>query len=86
MDNPETDPQESGVSVIARFHYRHQAELAFGFLENAGIPASLFMDDGGGAQVGLTFVAPGRLVVGSENRLEALEVLEAAGYGDRLER
>lgn len=35
--------------VVARFHHRHQAELARGFLADADIPATLTADDGGGA-------------------------------------
>lgn len=85
-DGPAKYDGESEVTVIARFHYRHEAELASGYLASAGITAALFMDDGGGAQAGMAFVAPGRLVVGAEDRLAALEVLDAAGYGDRLER
>lgn len=86
-----TDPfdvvesSESEVAVIARFHYRHEAELALGYLRTAGLNAALFMDDAGGSQVGMAFVTPGRLVVGAQDRVEALEILEAAGYGDRLE-
>ena len=76
----------SDVCLLARFHYRHEAELALGFLESAGINAALFMDDGGGSEAGMGFVRPGRLVVGAADRDEALELLEAAGYGDRLER
>jgi hypothetical protein len=75
----------SDVSVIARFHYRHEAELALGFLEGAGLHAAVFMDDGGGSEAGMGFVRPGRIVVGERDRPEAIEVLRAAGYGDRLE-
>lgn len=86
MAESEGNFRESEVIVIARFHYRHEAEMASGYLQNAGIPAALFMDDAGGSQVGMSFVSPGRLVVGSQDRLGAIEVLEAAGYGDWLER
>jgi hypothetical protein len=79
------DNSESEVVVVARFHYRHEAELALGYLESAGINAALFMDDAGGSQVGMAFVRPGRLVVGLEDWTDAVEVLEGAGYGDRLE-
>lgn len=80
------DRPESDVTVIARFHYRHEAELAMGYLETAGIRAAVFMDDAGGSQVGMAFVTPGKLVVGADDRREALEILDSAGYGDRLER
>ncbi len=42
--------------TIARSGYRHETELAHGFLEDAGISAALFADDAGGAEVGLAFV------------------------------
>ena len=79
------DDSKSDVSLLARFHYRHEAELARGFLKSAGINAAVFMDDGGGSEAGMGFVRPGRLVVGVADRREAMEVLQAAGYGDRLE-
>ena len=80
-----SDDPSSDVCLLARFHYRHEAELALGFLENAGINAALFMDDGGGAEAGMGFVRPGRLVVAVSERSAAVEVLDAAGYGERLE-
>jgi hypothetical protein len=76
---------ESDLCVVARFHYRHEGELAVGFLESAGINAALFMDDGGGSEAGMSFVRPGRVMVVREQRDEARAVLDTAGYGDRLE-
>lgn len=35
--------------VVATFPHRHQAELARGFLTDAGLPAAVTADDGGGA-------------------------------------
>jgi len=72
--------------IVAHFHYRHEAEIALGYLESAGLPAALFMDDGGGSQIGMAFTRPGRIVVRPERRKEAIEILEAAGYEDRIVR
>lgn len=68
--------------VVARFHYRHQAELAHGYLQDAGIPAGLFIDDAGGMEVGLAFANPARLVVHRDREEEAREILESAGVLD----
>lgn len=68
--------------VVARFHYRHQAELAHGYLEDAGIPSGLFIDDAGGMEVGLAFANPARLVVHRDREQEAREILESAGVLD----
>lgn len=65
--------------VIARFGYRHEAELAKGYLDHAGIYAALFADDAGGAEVGLTFVNSVRLMVARTDVAPALEVLQNAG-------
>lgn len=68
--------------VLARFHYRHEAELAHGYLQDAGIPAGLFIDDAGGMEVGLAFANPARLVVHRDRAVEAREILENAGVLD----
>lgn len=68
-----------GTVVVATFQHRHEAELARGYLESAGIPAMVSADDGGGA-----FGAPLTFSVGSfaqvrvaeEREEEALRVLE----------
>jgi len=65
--------------IIARFHYRHQAELAHGYLQSAGIDAALFVDDAGGMEVGLAFTNPARLLVRSGDVEEARSVLRDAG-------
>jgi hypothetical protein len=39
--------------AVAEFTYRHEAEFAAGFLEDAGIPYRLQIDDAGG-DLGLT--------------------------------
>ena len=35
--------------VVATFHHRHEAEMARGYLRQAGIPSVVSADDGGGA-------------------------------------
>ena len=71
----------SPTIVIALFPTRHEGELARGFLDRAQVPASLLADDAGGAEAGLTFVNPARLMVREEDEGSAREVLEGAGYG-----
>lgn len=66
--------------TIARFGYRHEAELAHGFLEDAGISAALFVDDAGGAEVGLAFVNRARILVARDDAEEARRVLRSAGF------
>ena len=67
------------TTVVARFHYRHEAELAHGYLEDAAIPTALLIDDAGGMDVGLAFVNPAQLVVRVEDEQRAREVLANAG-------
>ena len=67
------------TTVVARFHYRHEAELAHGYLEDAGVPTALFIDDAGGMDVGLAFVNPARVVVRVEDEKRAREVLTDVG-------
>jgi len=64
---------------VAHFHYRHEAELAHGYLEDAGVPAALFIDDAGGMDVGLAFVNPARVIVRVEDEQRAREVLTDVG-------
>jgi hypothetical protein len=68
------------TAVIARFNLRHEGEIALGFLRDADITAALFIDDAGGTEPNLAFVSPARLVVRSEDRARAREILDAAGY------
>jgi hypothetical protein len=70
------------ATVIARFAYRHQAELAKGYLDDAGVPARLLIDDAGGMEAGLPFANPARLLVGEDDVERAREVLRRAGILD----
>lgn len=65
--------------VVARFSYRHEGELALGFLKNAGIQAALFVDDAGGMEIGMAFSNPARIMVPSAQYDEACEILESLG-------
>ncbi len=72
------DRRDSPVE-IARFAYRHEGEMARGYLEDAGVFCMLFADDASGIEVGLTFVNPARLLVHPNDVDRAREVLRAAG-------
>jgi len=67
------------TTIVARFHYRHEAEMAHGYLESAGVNSILHIDDAGGMDVGLTFVNPARIVVRVEDEERARQVLVDAG-------
>lgn len=74
-----------GTVVVATFHHRHEAELARGFLTDAGIRAVVSADDGGGAfGAPLTFSEGSfaRVQVRPEDEERALEVLRDAGLLD----
>ncbi|MCH7857263.1 MAG: DUF2007 domain-containing protein [Gemmatimonadetes bacterium] len=67
------------TTIVARFHYRHEAEMAHGYLESAGVNSILHIDDAGGMDVGLAFVNPARIVVRVEDEERARQVLVDAG-------
>ena len=60
---------------VGRWRWRHEAEIARGLLEDAGIPSAVMADDIGGAYAG---IAPARLLVAPENAARAREVLTSA--------
>jgi hypothetical protein len=70
---------EADTTVVARFGYRHEAELAKGFLDDAGIDSMLAVDDASGIEVGMAFVNKARLVVRMEDAERARTVLRDAG-------
>lgn len=70
--------------IVAHFPNRHEGELAKGFLARAEIDAALLADDAGGAEAGLTFVNPARLMVREEDEARARSVLSDAGYESEL--
>jgi hypothetical protein len=74
------------TTIVARFHYRHEAELAHGYLETAGVESALLIDDAGGMDVGMAFVNPARLVVRVEDESRARDVLIDVGMSENLGR
>lgn len=58
---------------IARFRYRHEAEMAAGLLADAGVPAVVVGDDIGGMYPGIRAI---RLHVARENEARAREALK----------
>lgn len=61
---------------IAEYRYRHEAEFAAGFLEHAGIPYRLQIDDAGGADLGLSLLRPSAIWVRSTDARLARELLD----------
>ncbi len=61
---------------IAEYLYRHEAEFAAGFLEDAKIPFRLQTDDAGGAESFMAGVRPARLWVRPEDVERARDILE----------
>jgi hypothetical protein len=66
------------MHIVATYPYRHQAEIAAGFLQDAGIAAAVIIDDAGGSQVGMAFVNQARVGVRDDLAERAAEVLRAA--------
>lgn len=73
---------EDYPAEVARFRYRHEAELARGYLTDAGIPASVIADDADPIQFGEHFGAPARVLVNSADAERARRILGEAGLGD----
>ena len=48
---------------VGEYRYRHEAELAAGILDSAGIPYRIQFDDAGGADLGLSMLHPAVLWV-----------------------
>lgn len=69
-----------GPVEVARYRWRHEAELARGRLADAGIVSMVMADDAGGLYAG---IAPARLLVAPESLGRARELLEDQGPEDR---
>ena len=65
--------------VIMRFTYRHDAEFARGYLNDAGIPARVVSDDAGGMDLALSFITGTGLRVAAADEDRALKTLRDAG-------
>jgi hypothetical protein len=63
---------------IADFTFRHEAELAKGYLDDAGIESFLVADDAGG-NLGLTLENDAAILVRSVDAARARQVLHDAG-------
>ncbi len=71
------------AAVVATFGQRYEAEMAHGYLRDAGIPAAVAIDDAGGAYAGLTFSPnPARVMVRPEDLRRARRVLVEVGLAE----
>jgi hypothetical protein len=61
------------TAVVARFRYRHEAEMARSFLELEGIAAMVAADDAGGMEPGIMAVA--RVIVRADEAQRARQIL-----------
>ena len=72
------------TTVVATFAYRHEAEMARGYLEDAGIPVVMVAGDAAGIELGFAAPYRARIAVRKEDAEEAREVLVDAGYQENL--
>jgi hypothetical protein len=70
--------------AVAEFTYRHEAEFAAGFLDDAGIPYRLQIDDAGG-DLGLTLGRPAIVWVRAVDLERARDVLNLGGEAEQDE-
>lgn len=70
---------EHDTAIAASFNRRFQAEIAQGYLSDAGIDSMISADDAGGADLGLGLTRRAHLIVRSEDEARARRVLEDAG-------
>lgn len=71
------------VVPVARFNLRHEAEIARGFLEEAGIESFVRADDGGGAfgvPLSYTLDSFAEIFVSAEDADRARAILSDAGF------
>ena len=73
-----TEKEEDTEVVVAGFAHRYEAELAQGYLQDAGIESMVTMDDAATIDTGMTFPRAARLIVMREDLERALEVLRDA--------
>lgn len=64
------------LDLVTTFLNRHEAQLAKGRLESAGIESNLSSDDCGGMEAGLSFGSAIKLLVKSADLAKAKEILE----------
>lgn len=63
---------------VAHFQFRHEAEFAKGYLDDAGIESFLVVDDAGG-NLGFALEHAAKLVVRTTDLSRARQVLSEAG-------
>ena len=68
---------EGKLTIVRRFSYRQEAELARAALEAAGIESMVRSDDAGGLRPGLAFSNGVELIVRAEDAESARDVLDA---------
>ena len=73
----QTDKKLQDV-IVAQYQYRHEAEFAAGFLDDAEIPYRLQVDE---AAMGMTIATPATLWVRGMDLRHALEVLDLPSPG-----
>jgi hypothetical protein len=73
------EDNEDDTVVLAKFDRRYEAEIAQGFLTDAGIESAVSADDAGGADLGLSFTRRTKLLVLASVEQRARQVLEDAG-------
>jgi hypothetical protein len=73
---------ERDTEVVTEFAHRYEAELAQGYLQDAGIESMVSMDDASAIDTGMTFPRAARLIVLRENAERALQVLRDANVID----
>ena len=70
--------------AVATFAYRHEAEMAQGYLEDAGIRVVMMAGDAAGIELGFAAPYRARIAVRTDDVEEARRVLADAGYEDNL--
>jgi hypothetical protein len=74
-------PSPTEFVLLRTFGYRHEAEFVKSVLDSAAIDSVLVADDAGGAEAGLTFSNPARLMVRRQDIEAAAEVVREIGFG-----
>ncbi|MFW5951314.1 MAG: putative signal transducing protein [Gemmatimonadota bacterium] len=72
------------TAVVATFSYRHQAEMARGYLDDAGIPVVMVAGDAAGIELGFAAPNRARLAVRAEDVERARQLLADAGFEESL--
>ena len=72
------------TTIVARFPYRHEAELAHGYLQDAGVRAAILIDDAGAMYGSMAFVNPARLVVRVQDESRARHLLTDVGMSKNI--